>query len=286
LTRLGLIGFGELGAALGAAFAAAPGHRVSAWVRDPDRYAARLREAGVERAATIAEAADGADLVLSAVPASSSEAVLDAAAPHLGAGSVYVDLAAAPPEAKRRAAARVEGFADVAVLGTVAASGADVPLLASGPGARRFADVAAAAGLQVTVLEAPAGAAAEVKLVRSVYMKGRDALVAEMLVAARRLGIEQAVVGSIRGPGEEVPFPALAERTLTALGVHAARRADELEAAAGVLRSLGIEPVMARAAAERLRALGALRAGFAGERPSDAEAVLEAADRLLGGAPG
>jgi len=52
-------------------------------------------------------------------------------------------------------------------------------------------------------------------------MKGRDALILEMMLAARRYGLEDRVAESIKGPGETVPFTALAERVLCALAVHA-----------------------------------------------------------------
>jgi hypothetical protein len=110
-------------------------------------------------------------------------------------------------------------------------------------------------------------------------MKGRDALVLEMMLAARRLGVEDAVVRSIAGPGEQAPFADLAERVLRALAVHAGRRADELESSAELLRELGVEPTVTEAGAERLRRLAelGLRERFGGERPPSGSDTLDAA---------
>jgi 3-hydroxyisobutyrate dehydrogenase-like beta-hydroxyacid dehydrogenase len=215
------------------------------------------------------------------VPGEASEEVAEQVLELVGSDVSFADLTAAPPEAKERAASRHALYVDGAVLGTVATSGHAVPIAAAGPAAERFRDLVAPAGLRVEVLHgAAAGTAARLKLIRSVYMKGRDALVLEMMLGARRLGVEDAVVRSIAGPGEQVPFSELSERVLRALAVHAGRRSQELESAAALLQELGVEPTMAEAGAHRLQWLAelGLRERFGGERPADGRATLDAAD--------
>jgi 3-hydroxyisobutyrate dehydrogenase-like beta-hydroxyacid dehydrogenase len=252
-----VVGFGELGEALVRTVAAgqdgvpvAPGRDAPADVAWRERVAtAGGRPAGWR------EAIGGADLVLVCVPGTACVEVAERAAPLLRQGTVWADLSTAAPEAKEAAARAVAParYADVAVLGTAVASGGQVPLLASGEGANELAGAATALGLVVEAFSGPPGAAARVKLLRSVYMKGRDALVAEMMAAARAHGLDGVVAGSIRGPGEEVAFPELSARILSSLERHAARRADELAAAADLLRATGVEPVATEGAERRLR---------------------------------
>jgi 3-hydroxyisobutyrate dehydrogenase-like beta-hydroxyacid dehydrogenase len=208
------------------------------------------------------------------VPGSASRDVFESARPLLAEDIPFIDLSSAAPEVKESAAAMHSMYADAAVLGTVVASGADVPIVAAGPAAEAFAEL----GLNVTVLPGKPGDAARLKLIRSVYMKGRDALVLETMLAARRAGIEDEVARSIAGPGEQVPFTELSERVLRALALHAGRRADELESSAAILRELGIDPLMAEAGAERLRAIAHLREHFGGERPASGRDTLDAAE--------
>jgi 3-hydroxyisobutyrate dehydrogenase-like beta-hydroxyacid dehydrogenase len=286
------IGFGELASALAAAFADARLGPTLVFSRprpDPAGAAAlraRVEASGAQLVPTLAEAVARADLVLACVPSSAASTVAAEAATVLAPGAVYADLTSAAPEVKERAAhqiTRVDGrYADAAVLGAVAASGAQVPIAAAGEGAEAFRGLVAPAGIAVTVLEAPAGAAARLKLLRSVYLKGRDALVAEMMLGARRHGLEQMVAASIAGPGEEVPFTDLAERILRSLALHAGRRADELEASAAVLEAGDVEPAATRGAAERLRRLGALglRESFDGRRPDSGADVLDRIERI------
>jgi 3-hydroxyisobutyrate dehydrogenase-like beta-hydroxyacid dehydrogenase len=251
------------------------------------RLDARFRAAGVERAPTIADAVREADAVFATVPAATAAAVARRAAPSLPLGAIYVDPAPNAPERKERlSAALAESgvlYVDAAVLGTVAADGYGVSIVAAGPGAAELERLVCPLGMNVTAVKGPAGRASRIKLVRSVYMKGRDAAILEMLIAARRHGIEDIVIDSIgAAAGERVPFSALVERVMTGLAVHAGRRADELSASARVLQDAGVQPLVTRASARRLRRLAdaGLRGHFGAERPADLNEVLDALQAL------
>jgi 3-hydroxyisobutyrate dehydrogenase-like beta-hydroxyacid dehydrogenase len=288
--RVTFIGFGAFAVALADGMRAGAVGELTAYVRaQPEgasRSAKRAEAAGVPAAASIAEAIESADLVVAAVPAGAARSVAEACCQALRPGTLYVDPAPLLPQEKQALAALVAAaggeYVDAAVLGTVETEGAEVPLLVSGPGAERFASHAAALGLRVTALDGPAGRASLVKLLRSVFMKGRDALILEMLLAARKHGLETTVLDSIQGRGETVPFPDLAERVLGSLVLYGERRADELDSCAALLEESGVEPVVTRAGAERLRRLGGLdlRARFGDSRPSDLGEALDALDGL------
>lgn len=289
--NVSFIGYGELADALARGLTEA-GIDVRAYVRPRTDGAAaaarseRMRDAGVQASDSIATAVKDADVVIAAVPAAAAIEVVEACAPHLRNGQLYVDPSSSPPTLKRSAAELVEAtgseYVDVAVVGTVVIGGAHVPMLAAGRGAPRWQKEASAVGLSVTAIDGPAGDAALVKLLRSVFMKGRDALVLEMLLAARRYGVHDAVLASIGGPGEDVPFPSLAERVMCSLAIYAERRADELADAASLLQEIGVDPLMTRAGECRLRlfAESGLRDRFGGERPHDLAEVLASLDAL------
>ncbi len=245
-----------------------------------------MRGAGVCASESVGAAVRDADVVIAAVPAAAATEIVGACTPHLGDGQLYVDPSSSLPVVKREAAALIEqsgsDYVDVAVIGTVVTAGAGVPMLAAGRGAARWQQEASAVGSSVTAVGGQAGDAALVKLLRSVFMKGRDALVLEMLLAARRYGVEHAVLASIGGPAEQVPFPSLAERVMCSLAVYAERRADELADTASLLEEVGVDPLMTQAGESRLRlfAESGLRARFGGERPHDLTEVLRSLDAL------
>jgi hypothetical protein len=105
--------------------------------------------------------------------------------------------------------------------------------------------------MPVEVLDGEPGAAAGLKLLRSVFMKGLAASVLESVEGAKRGGAEDWLRAEIAG----VIGAPLLERLLSGSVTHAARRRDEMDAAAAHLEHLGVEPRVARAAGEWLESL-------------------------------
>jgi 3-hydroxyisobutyrate dehydrogenase-like beta-hydroxyacid dehydrogenase len=203
------------------------------------------RPDGIVNAASAREAVAGADVVLSVNAASVALGAAAEVAHDLPDGALYVDLNTASRQLKRDLAAALPArFADVALLGAVSITGLATPALASGEGAVRFAELFEPLGMPIEIVGSSPGDAAGLKLLRSVFMKGVAAAAIESLEAARSAGAEDRVRADI----VSVIGEPLLERLLTGSERHAARRVDEMQAAAAYLEELGIEPRVARAA--------------------------------------
>jgi 3-hydroxyisobutyrate dehydrogenase-like beta-hydroxyacid dehydrogenase len=293
VSAIAFIGYGSLASELAKGIASADDVELRAYSRPPaDPGSAtvmrrRMEAAGVQSRESIETAVAGADIVIAAVPAAAAAEVAAACSHALGDGTLYIDPSPLPPAAKERLSAELAvagaAYVDVAVLGTVATDGARVPMLAAGPGAERWAEAGRSFGLQISVVDGPPGRASTVKLLRSVFMKGRDALILEMLLAARQYGLERAILDSMP-PGE--PFEALAERVVCSLALYAERRADELAASAQLVSEAGVEPLATLGGYQRLRRLADLRLRdhYGTAPPDHLEAVLALVEQL--GAPG
>ncbi|HEY0537681.1 MAG TPA: DUF1932 domain-containing protein [Actinoallomurus sp.] len=238
-----VLGLGEAGGAISRDLAAA-GVRVRAY--DPlPRPADRLISCADE-----ADAARGADLVLSVNSAKAAEDALRAGLPGMGEGAVWADLNTAAPALKRRlgelAADAGVAFADVSLMAPVPGKGLSTPMLVSGPAARAYANLLGPVGARVTTLDAPAGEAASRKLLRSVFFKGMAAAAVEALYAARQAGLEDWMRGHI---AEELAAAdeAFAERLETGSHRHATRRAEEMRAATELLTELDVPPRISEA---------------------------------------
>jgi len=242
--RIAVLGLGEAGGRIAADLAAA-GADVLGW--DPV-----ARPAGLAVAADARTAVRGADVVLSVNAAVVALEVAEGVADALDDGTLYADLNTSSPGLKRELARALPClFADVALVGTVPATGLETPALASGPGARRFEELLGPFGMPVEVVGDEPGAAAGLKLLRSVFMKGVAAAAIESLAAARAAGAEERV----RADMTAVLGEPLLERLLAGSQAHAARRLDEMCAAAAYLEELGVEPRVASAAAGWLEQL-------------------------------
>ena len=248
-----VLGLGEAGSLLAGDLLAA-GARVRGY--DPAVAAA----AGIAGADGEAEAARGADLVLSVNSSKAAVAALRAGLPGLRSGALWADLNTASPGIKHEladiATAAGTTFADVAMMSPVPGRGLRVPMLVSGSGAARYAALLGPLGAVVEVLDGPAGLAARKKLLRSVFYKGMAAAVIEALEAARAAGDERWLREHIAAELAAADAGTL-ERITEGTYRHAVRRTAEMEAAADMLTELGVSPLMAdasRAVHERLAA--------------------------------
>jgi 3-hydroxyisobutyrate dehydrogenase-like beta-hydroxyacid dehydrogenase len=249
-----LIGFGEAGEA----FARADDWRgeTRAWDILPERRAAMAR-CGVETADNAAEALAGRAFFLSLVTA---DAALEAArqyAPLLPEGSLWCDMNSVAPETKREACAVIEAaggrYVDVAVMAPVD-QGLAVPLLIAGPHALAAQPLLDALGFSnVRVAGDEVGRASAIKMIRSVMVKGLEALSAECAAAAEAAGVLDEVTASLDASEKPLKWSERIAYNRERMETHGLRRAAEMEESAKTLQGLGVEPVMTRGTAELQR---------------------------------
>ncbi len=139
-------------------------------------------------------------------------------------------------------------------MAPVPGRGVRTPMLVSGSGARRFAELMAPFGGPIDVLGPHPGEASQRKLLRSVFFKGIAAAVTEALCAARAVDLEDWMREMITGEfsAAEASF---ARRLEEGSVQHAARRAEEMEAARELLSELGVPPRVATASRDWLAEL-------------------------------
>lgn len=247
-----IIGLGEAGSRYATALVKA-GHTVIAF--DPRDVPA---PAGINLAASEAEAVAEADLVLVLTSAAVARKIAETCAPHLKQGTTYADMTSSAPAEMEHLAHDVElkgaHFADVAILGPVTVAGAATPLMISGSGAPKAADVFRELGATVDTLDAAAGAAMSHKLLRSVFMKGLASLVVEAVTAGEAAGasewIRNEIAKQLAGDGQ-----AVIDRFLTGTRLHAERRGFEMESARDYLSSMSVAAEMTSGTVASLKRL-------------------------------
>ena len=289
--RLGFIGYGEIGSTLGAGLRGAGLEEVASYDSGAfdGPYATliqeRARAAGVVLLRSPAELAARSDILVGVTPGSASVASATDFMPHLQARHLFIDIASATPKVKQAVAAALEGsgarVADGSIVGTPK-DGLALPILASGPAAEAVRDALAPWGMRIDPVGPELGTASAIKILRSVLIKGIEALLDEMLLGARRYGLDDAVLASASKTLAR-PFPELAAGLLTTGVIHAKRRAEEAGMAAEALADVGIDPIMTRSTEARLQwveALG-LKEHFGGRVPETWQQALEAIEVRL-----
>jgi 3-hydroxyisobutyrate dehydrogenase-like beta-hydroxyacid dehydrogenase len=112
--------------------------------------------------------------------------------------------------------------------------------------------------MKLTVVGADTGHAAAIKMIRSVMIKGIEALTMECFLAASRAGVLDEVTASMKNNYPSLDWTKIAEYNLERMASHGERRAAEMEESAATLRELGLEPRMVEATVKDQREMGAI----------------------------
>lgn len=274
---IAFIGFGEAAAAFVAGWGGDHARRVRAYDIKTDHPAAMVREgkladyghAGVTGCLSVSEALAGATLVFSTVTADQALAAAESAVGHIERGALYLDCNSCAPGTKRRAAAVITDtggrYVDVAVMAPVHPALHRTPLLVGGPAAEDGVAALGQLDMNAKPVAGEVGAASSIKMIRSVMIKGLEALVAECVLAGRRAGVDATVLETLEAtfPGFEWKRRAayMLERVMT----HGVRRAAEMREVALTVEELGLDADMAHATVQWQQRIGDFKLKAAGD---------------------
>ncbi|HWG07251.1 MAG TPA: DUF1932 domain-containing protein [Beijerinckiaceae bacterium] len=258
--NLALIGYGEVGHIFARDFLATGETNVAAYdllFDDPSEGAARIedaRKAGVRAAKSAADAAVGAEIVISAVTAASAATVAEEAVAYLRPGQIFFDINSASPGTKKRAAERVNAsgafYVEGAVMAPVPGPDLEVPILAGGPTAEEASKILNGLGMNVTPVTREPGRASAMKLCRSIMIKGIEALIIDCATAAKLWDVEDEVYASLGATFPSIDFRDLSVAMAKRVHQHGIRRAAEMREAGMMLDDLGLDGSLSRAIAD------------------------------------
>jgi 3-hydroxyisobutyrate dehydrogenase-like beta-hydroxyacid dehydrogenase len=253
-----LLGFGEVGQALAVDLSGRGITAVAAWdilfpVPDsPPRRALVVQK--VPAATSAQEAVASADLVISAVTAAQDVAAARSVAPHLKRNAYFLDVNSVSPAVKVETSQIVKAaggrYIEAAIMSPINPKRAASPMLFGGPHAAEFLPIARKLGFSsASVFSDRVGSASAAKMCRSVIVKGMEALLGESLLAARRYGVEDAVLNSLSSLLAKDDWHAQARYMIARSLVHGRRRAEEMREVARTIVEAGFEPRMSSACA-------------------------------------
>lgn len=285
--RIAMIGFGEAATAFVSGWALSDPSRIMAYdikSASPDQraaMAARQAAHGVGGAHDVAGALADADMIFCLVTADrAAEAAQQAAASGaIRPGALWFDGNSCAPDTKGQAATVIEGagahYIDMAIMAPVHPKKHLVPIKLAAPKADAAAQALRALGMRPEVVGERIGAASSVKMLRSVMIKGLEALVAECFLAARRAGVEEQVIASLEASDPDIAWRKRGAYNIERMMVHGARRAAEMREVAKTVEGLGLYPGLSRATAEWQDIVAAIQAD-----PGEDD-LIERLDRVL-----
>ena len=258
--HIGMVGYGEVGKVFSAGLKPRAAH-VSTWdakLADAAHAAAlqtHAASAGVAVAESMAQLCAESNLLISAVTASNTLAVAQAAAPHIRPGTVFLDLNSASPGTKQQAAQRINAagghYVEAGVMTSVPPYGIRVPMLLGGARAAELAELLKSWGLDARAVSVDLGVASAIKMSRSVMIKGLEALVIESYATARAYGVEDHVLPTLVETFPSIDWSRQGAYFFSRVVQHGKRRAEEMREAANTVQEAGFPPFMAQAIADK-----------------------------------
>ena len=222
---------------------------------------AAMRARSIVVAANPEALARRADWIISAVTADQSAAAAVAVAPYLRSGQTFIDINSVSPDTKRASCAAIERsgatYLDMAVMAPVHPLGHRTPVLIAGADAEALAARLTELDFAFGIEGAHAGAATAVKMIRSLFVKGLEALTVETLLAADAAGCFDTILASISRSYPGLGWPDFAAYQFERTTRHGLRRAAEMEESARTLGGLGRSQPLAQEIAAVQRRMGA-----------------------------
>ncbi|MBZ6077581.1 NAD(P)-dependent oxidoreductase [Microvirga puerhi] len=259
--RIAFIGYGEVGQLFSHSLAVKPDVWISVYdiLFDDARRGPGLRQQAQENdiyaAASIGEACERADIVISAVTADAAVAVAKQAAPFLKAGQIYVDLNSVSPATKSEVDASVSradaDFVEFAVMAPVSDPGIAVPILSGGKRAEEISSRLNALGMKVTPVSIEIGTASATKLCRSIVIKGMEALMVDFTLASQKADVMPAVLASLKASYPGMEWENMAKIMMSRVRRHGIRRAAEMREASRMMTEMRLDGSLANAIADR-----------------------------------
>ena len=209
---------------------------------------AQMSAAGVIVGDDAASIASGTDMIFSTVTADQAYAAASAVAKAIKPGAYYLDLNSCAPSTKQKNAAlisRAGGFyVDVAVMATITPKYHQTAMLVSGEHAKQAIALMLALDMKPVHVPGPVGRASTIKMIRSIMMKGIEALTAECFTAACKAGVADEVAASLDASQTKEGWKAQAAYNMERMTTHGIRRAAEMREVAITLDDLDINGFM------------------------------------------
>jgi len=274
IRRIGLMSPGDMGQAVAMRLKELGFEVRTALGGRSDRTRKLAAEAGLADSGDLRGLLGDCDTLLSIVDPGSAMAIARDVAkllPGVGKPLLFIDCNALSPQTKLEMQATVEAagaqFVDGAIIGPPPRGTGRVRLYASGPQA------AALSGLQheaitVRVVSERVGDAAAVKMCYGGVTKGTVALLTELLIVARRLGVEDVLDEEMRGSQPAIRDWIL--RNLPSMPPKAYRWVPETGEIAATFAAAGLTPLTMQGAARMYEAIANTEAGK--EKPEEARA--------------
>jgi 3-hydroxyisobutyrate dehydrogenase-like beta-hydroxyacid dehydrogenase len=282
--RVGFIGFGEVGRIFAQEMKArgAEVHYYDIVEKKPEEWILSL---------PMEELITTCDIILSTVATHTAIETAQKAAAYLNPGKTYADMNSTSASVKKQIADIIgrsgASFIEGAILSAVGETGPRASILVSGEKAEAFSKTMNQLGLiNLKYFSPRIGEASLVKMIRSVFSKGVECLLLEMLAAGKRAGVADYLWRDIVDFMTKNSFEKVAENWIKTHPLACERRYHEMVQVMETLQELRIDPIMTSGTMNFFkRSVTMLPWKYFEEKPGDLWKVPEFLEKNLGTSP-
>ncbi|WP_378934611.1 NAD(P)-binding domain-containing protein [Metabacillus herbersteinensis] len=195
---------------------------------------------------TIDSLASTCDLIFSLVNSGSAFNVAEAISKCIKKNAILIDLTTSTPQVKKKSEEliTIQGarYIDAAIMGTVVTEKFNVPIIIGGDDSGEITIYLKELGFNCVNLDLPNGSAASIKLLRSVFMKGLEALILETMIVSKHHDVLEEVMNSISTTMENNKFSTFSKALFDTHHIHKVRRFKEVTDSCKVIEEAKITP--------------------------------------------
>lgn len=248
IPKIGFIGFGEVGKAFSKVMRE---NGANVYYYD---IVEKKQEKDI-KFLTFKELITKCDIIISTIVTNRSIEVAKKSVRYLNNKKTYADLNSTSAFVKNKIGDIIiqsgSNFIEGAILNAIDEKGANAHILVSGVAAENFTDLMNKLGLvNMKYYSKKIGDSSRVKMVRSIFSKGVECLLLELLIAAKRVGIEQYIWNDIIDFIGKGSFEHAAKGWIGSHPLACERRYHEVLQVIETLEDMGIDPIMTKATSE------------------------------------
>ena len=288
IKKVGIMSPGDMGSAIGKTLSDSGFDVITCLEGRGELSRLRAREAGMRNVQSIDQLATEAELILSVLVPAEALALaklIAASVRRTGSHPAYADLNAIAPQTviKINSVMSRAGitFIDGGIIGSPPKPGRSTRIYCSGPDTSALESLTKS-GLDIRRLGTKVGQASGLKMVYAASTKGITALWAELLVAAKALGLEEALMAEFKLSGFNISE--VLKGRIPSMPRRARRWVGEMEEIAKTFEGVGLTPRMLLGAADMYRLVGETKLADQTSREPDptGETVVQVLNKQLG----
>lgn len=252
---IGIIGFGTVGAVLAEIFTTS-GIAVVVYdilMEDPIHDKAITNKAIKYNAALVSlpDLISQSKYVISTVTTQIAEEIAHQCLPYLKEDQFYLDCNSTSSGIKINIQKIIESgkahFIEGVIINAVHPGDATIEMLTGGKKGEDIADFLQQNNIKARFYAKEVGKASLFKMLRSIFSKGVEVLIIEMLVAAKKAGIENNLWQEIISFMDSKSFEIIGESWIKSHAVAYERRCHEMEQVIDTMNELGVSPILTQA---------------------------------------